>query len=165
MALCQPRCTLCTLLNTPVYFVFTPADVLPFPSQMGGASSYSTQFLSHSGPRGPPGMVSSRAGPPPSTGGLYPAHPAQTQKMPQHGGYPGGQQGLKRPFHSEVSEVTNIRLFPSTGVVSSSDRKHTAHIYDNKNKYINVVVNYKNVNILLNFSCTSLHLKVNTRFY
>ncbi|KAI3362465.1 hypothetical protein L3Q82_012756 [Scortum barcoo] len=68
---------------------------------MGGASSYSTQFLSHSGPRGPPGMVSSRPGPPPSTGGLYPSHPAQAQKMPPHGGYPGGQQGLKRPFHSE----------------------------------------------------------------
>uniref|UniRef100_A0A3B4Y2U5 Zinc finger MIZ-type containing 2 n=1 Tax=Seriola lalandi dorsalis TaxID=1841481 RepID=A0A3B4Y2U5_SERLL len=74
--------------------------------QMGGASSYSTQFLSHSGPRGPPGMnpggmVPSRPGPPPSSGGLYPSHPAQTQKMAQHGGYPGGQQGLKRPFHSE----------------------------------------------------------------
>uniref|UniRef100_A0A8C4DTX4 SP-RING-type domain-containing protein n=1 Tax=Dicentrarchus labrax TaxID=13489 RepID=A0A8C4DTX4_DICLA len=70
--------------------------------QMGGASSYSTQFLSHSGPRGPPpGMVSSRPGPPPTAGGLYPSHPAQAQKMPQHGGYPGGQQGLKRPFHSE----------------------------------------------------------------
>ncbi|XP_056287903.1 zinc finger MIZ domain-containing protein 2 [Pseudoliparis swirei] len=69
--------------------------------QMGGASSYSTQFLSHAGPRGPPGMVSSRPGPPPSSGGLYPTHPAQAQKMPQHGGYPGPQQGLKRPFHSE----------------------------------------------------------------
>uniref|UniRef100_A0A1A8F6R6 Zinc finger, MIZ-type containing 2 n=2 Tax=Nothobranchius korthausae TaxID=1143690 RepID=A0A1A8F6R6_9TELE len=75
-------------------------------SQMGGASSYGTQFLSHSGPRGPPGMnpggmVPSRPGPPPSTGGLYSSHPAQAQRMPQHGGYPGGQQGLKRPFHSE----------------------------------------------------------------
>ncbi|KAM4634984.1 zinc finger MIZ domain-containing protein 2 isoform 3-T3 [Polymixia lowei] len=74
--------------------------------QMGGASSYNTQFLSHSGPRGPPGMnpggmVPSRPGPPHSTGGLYPSHPGQTQRMPQHGGYPGGQQGLKRPFHSE----------------------------------------------------------------
>uniref|UniRef100_A0A8C3A8T6 SP-RING-type domain-containing protein n=1 Tax=Cyclopterus lumpus TaxID=8103 RepID=A0A8C3A8T6_CYCLU len=69
--------------------------------QMGGASSYSTQFLSHAGPRGPPGMVSSRPGPPPSSGGLYPTHPAQAQKMPQHGGYPGPQQGLKRSFHSE----------------------------------------------------------------
>uniref|UniRef100_A0AAQ5XIG6 SP-RING-type domain-containing protein n=1 Tax=Amphiprion ocellaris TaxID=80972 RepID=A0AAQ5XIG6_AMPOC len=74
--------------------------------QMGGATSYSTQFLSHPGPRGPPGMnpggmVPSRPGPPPSTAGLYPSHPAQTQRMPQHGGYPGGQQGLKRPFHSE----------------------------------------------------------------
>ncbi|XP_068429913.1 zinc finger MIZ domain-containing protein 2 isoform X4 [Clinocottus analis] len=69
--------------------------------QMGGASSYSTQFLSHAGPRGPPGMVSNRPGPPPSSGGLYPTHPSQAQKMPQHGGYPGPQQGLKRPFHSE----------------------------------------------------------------
>ncbi|XP_033978924.1 zinc finger MIZ domain-containing protein 2 isoform X3 [Trematomus bernacchii] len=69
--------------------------------QMGGASSYSTQFLSHAGPRGPPGMVSSRPGPPPSTAGLYPTHPHQAQKMPQHGGYPGPQQGLKRPYHSE----------------------------------------------------------------
>ncbi|XP_075885825.1 zinc finger MIZ domain-containing protein 2-like isoform X2 [Nelusetta ayraudi] len=70
--------------------------------QMGGASSYSTQFLSHSSPRGPPpGMVSPRPGPPPNSGGLYPSHPAQTQKMSQHGGYPGGQHGLKRPFHSE----------------------------------------------------------------
>uniref|UniRef100_A0A8C9ZQN1 Zinc finger MIZ-type containing 2 n=1 Tax=Sander lucioperca TaxID=283035 RepID=A0A8C9ZQN1_SANLU len=69
--------------------------------QMGGASSYSTQFLSHAGPRGPPGMVSSRPGPPPPGGGLYPSHPAQAQKMAQHGGYPGQQQGLKRPFHSE----------------------------------------------------------------
>nr|XP_040053281.1 zinc finger MIZ domain-containing protein 2-like isoform X2 [Gasterosteus aculeatus aculeatus] len=69
--------------------------------QMGGASSYSTQFMSHAGPRGPPGMVSSRPGPPPSSGGLYPSHPAQAQKMPQHGGYPGPQQGLKRPFHPE----------------------------------------------------------------
>ncbi|KAM6902988.1 zinc finger MIZ domain-containing protein 2 [Xenentodon cancila] len=74
--------------------------------QMGGASSYSTQFLSHSGPRGPlgmnpGGMVPSRPGPPPSSGGLYPSHPAQAQRMPLHGGYPGVQQGLKRPFHSE----------------------------------------------------------------
>lgn len=91
----------------PCLCVFTPAVVLPFPSQMGGASSYSTQFLSHSGPRGPPpGMVSSRPGPPPTTGGLYPSHPAQAQKMPQHAGYPGGPQGLKRPFHSEVSGVS-----------------------------------------------------------
>ncbi|KAM3873719.1 zinc finger MIZ domain-containing protein 2-like [Diretmus argenteus] len=71
--------------------------------QMGGTSSYSTQFLSH--PRGPPGMspggmVPSRPGPPPSIGGMYPSHPAQAQRMPQHGGYPG-QQGHKRPFHSE----------------------------------------------------------------
>uniref|UniRef100_A0A8C7X631 Zinc finger, MIZ-type containing 2 n=1 Tax=Oryzias sinensis TaxID=183150 RepID=A0A8C7X631_9TELE len=74
--------------------------------QMGGASSYSTQFLSHSGPRGPPGMnpggmVPSRHGQPPPSGGLYQSHPAQTQRMPLYGGYTGGQQGLKRPFSSE----------------------------------------------------------------
>ncbi|XP_035485874.1 zinc finger MIZ domain-containing protein 2-like isoform X1 [Scophthalmus maximus] len=74
--------------------------------QMCGASTYSTQFLSHSGPRGTPvmnpaGMVHSRIGTPLSTGGLYASHPAQAQKMVQHGGYSGGQQGLKRPFHSE----------------------------------------------------------------
>ncbi|XP_054612532.1 zinc finger MIZ domain-containing protein 2-like isoform X3 [Dunckerocampus dactyliophorus] len=74
-------------------------------SQMGGASAYSTQFLSHSGPRGPPGMnpggmIPARPGPqPPSSGGLYPPHPGPTQKM--HGGYPGAPQGLKRTFHSE----------------------------------------------------------------
>uniref|UniRef100_A0A3B4GVT2 Zinc finger MIZ-type containing 2 n=1 Tax=Pundamilia nyererei TaxID=303518 RepID=A0A3B4GVT2_9CICH len=74
--------------------------------QLGGTSSYSTQFLSHAGPRGPPGMnpggmISSRSGLPPSTGGLYPSHPAHIQRIPHQGGYPGGQQGLKRPFHSE----------------------------------------------------------------
>uniref|UniRef100_A0A096MDK1 Zinc finger MIZ-type containing 2 n=1 Tax=Poecilia formosa TaxID=48698 RepID=A0A096MDK1_POEFO len=76
------------------------------PGQMGGASPYSNQFLSHSGPRGPPGMnhggmVPLRPGLPPSSGGLYPSHPAQAQRMPQHAGFSGGQQGLKRPFHSE----------------------------------------------------------------
>uniref|UniRef100_A0A8B9KV86 Zinc finger, MIZ-type containing 2 n=1 Tax=Astyanax mexicanus TaxID=7994 RepID=A0A8B9KV86_ASTMX len=75
---------------------------------MGGASSYNTQFLSHSGPRGPPamapsGMVGSR---PPSMGPMY---ASQGQRLPQHSGYPGGQQGppprhqqgLKRPYNSE----------------------------------------------------------------
>lgn len=80
---------------------------------MGGASPYSNQFLSHSGPRGPPGMnhggmVPLRPGLPPSTGGLYPSHPAQAQRMPQHTGFSGGQQGLKRPFHSEVSGGFNF---------------------------------------------------------
>uniref|UniRef100_A0A8C2BLV4 Zinc finger, MIZ-type containing 2 n=2 Tax=Cyprinus carpio TaxID=7962 RepID=A0A8C2BLV4_CYPCA len=74
---------------------------------MGGASSYNTQFLSHSGPRGPPGMapsgmVGSR---PPSMGPMY---PQQGQRLPQHPVYPGGQQGpprhqqgLKRPYNSD----------------------------------------------------------------
>uniref|UniRef100_A0A8C2FRK2 Zinc finger, MIZ-type containing 2 n=1 Tax=Cyprinus carpio TaxID=7962 RepID=A0A8C2FRK2_CYPCA len=76
---------------------------------MGGASSYNTQFLSHSGPRGPPGMapsgmVGSR---PPSMGPMY---PQQGQRLQQHPVYPGGQQGpprhqqgLKRPYNSDVS--------------------------------------------------------------
>lgn len=80
-----------------------------FSLQMGGASSYNTQFLSHSGPRGPPGMapsgmVGSR---PPSMGPMY---PQQGQRLPQHPVYPGGQQGpprhqqsLKRPYNSDVS--------------------------------------------------------------
>ncbi|KAL2099794.1 hypothetical protein ACEWY4_004188 [Coilia grayii] len=75
---------------------------------MGGASSYNTQFLSHSGPRGPPGMgpggmVGAR---PPSMGPMY--GPAQGQRMPQHPGYPSAQQGpprhqqgLKRPYSSD----------------------------------------------------------------
>lgn len=79
--------------------------------QMGGASSYNTQFMPHPGPRGPPGMASSGmvGSRPPSMGGMY---GSQGQRMPQHSGYPGGQQGppprhqqgLKRPYNSEVSE-------------------------------------------------------------
>lgn len=78
---------------------------------MGGASSYNTQFLSHTGPRGPPGMapsgmVGSR---PPS---MAPMYATQGQRLSQHSGYPGGQQGppvrhqqgLKRPYNSEVSK-------------------------------------------------------------
>uniref|UniRef100_A0A3P8VKV3 Zinc finger, MIZ-type containing 2 n=1 Tax=Cynoglossus semilaevis TaxID=244447 RepID=A0A3P8VKV3_CYNSE len=74
--------------------------------QVSGSPPYSTQFLSHSGPRGPSamnptGMVPSRPGPPPSSVGMYPTHPAQIQKMAQHGGYPSGPHVLKRPFPSE----------------------------------------------------------------
>ncbi|KTF92714.1 hypothetical protein cypCar_00034066 [Cyprinus carpio] len=80
---------------------------------MGGASSYNTQFLSHSGPRGPPGMapsgmVGSR---PPSMGPMY---PQQGQRLPQHPVYPGGQQGpprhqqgLKRPYNSDQADQFN----------------------------------------------------------
>ncbi|XP_036382635.1 zinc finger MIZ domain-containing protein 2-like [Megalops cyprinoides] len=75
--------------------------------QMGGASSYNSQFLPQSGPRGPPGMaptgmVASR---PPAMGPMY---STQGQRMPQHPGYAGGhqgpprpQQGLKRSYNSE----------------------------------------------------------------
>uniref|UniRef100_A0AAV2IS61 SP-RING-type domain-containing protein n=1 Tax=Knipowitschia caucasica TaxID=637954 RepID=A0AAV2IS61_KNICA len=72
-------------------------------SQMGGPS-YSTQFLSHSGPRGPPAMNPGGMGAN-RHGSLYPPHPSQMQKIPPHGNYSGGQQGLKRPFHSEVFPV------------------------------------------------------------
>ncbi|GAA6107717.1 zinc finger MIZ domain-containing protein 2 isoform X2 [Tachysurus ichikawai] len=75
---------------------------------MGGASSYNTQFMPHPGPRGPPGMASSGmvGSRPPSLGGMY---SSQGQRMPQHSGYPTGQQGppprhqqgLKRPYNSE----------------------------------------------------------------
>ncbi|XP_043940162.1 zinc finger MIZ domain-containing protein 2 isoform X1 [Protopterus annectens] len=91
-------------------------------SQMGASQPYNSQFMSHSGPRGPPtmsggvtsagiggvmgpsgmspmGMNSSR---PPGINTIY-----GTQRMPQHG-YPGPPQaqqiprhGIKRPYGSE----------------------------------------------------------------
>lgn len=78
---------------------------------MGGASSYNTQFMPHPGPRGPPGMASSGmvGSRPPSMAGMY---GSQGQRMPQHSGYPAGQQGppprlqqgMKRPYNSEVGD-------------------------------------------------------------
>ncbi|XP_061118231.1 zinc finger MIZ domain-containing protein 2 isoform X2 [Conger conger] len=74
---------------------------------MGGASSYNSQFLPPSGPRGPPGMAPTGMVPsrPPSMGPMY---STQAQRLPQHQGYPGGQQGpprpqqgLKRPYNPE----------------------------------------------------------------
>uniref|UniRef100_A0AAY4AQJ3 SP-RING-type domain-containing protein n=1 Tax=Denticeps clupeoides TaxID=299321 RepID=A0AAY4AQJ3_9TELE len=74
---------------------------------MGGASSYNTHFLSHSGPRGPSGMAPSGmvGNRPPSMGPMY---APQGQRMPQHPGYQGGQQGpprhqqgLKRPYNAD----------------------------------------------------------------
>lgn len=101
----------------------------------GGPSSYSTQFLSHpgpqqGGPRGPPGMspsgmVQSRPGQHPSMGGMgYPSHPSQGQGQrmsQQHPGYPAGQQqGLKRPYQSEVHlEYTQCKHMQDTNT-----RKH-----------------------------------------
>lgn len=89
-----------------------------FVLQMGGASSYNTQFMPHPGPRGPPGMASSTmvGSRPPTMGGMY---GSQGQRMPQHSGYPGGQQGppprhqqgLKRPYNSEVSERRSCLCF------------------------------------------------------
>ncbi|XP_077593077.1 zinc finger MIZ domain-containing protein 2 isoform X1 [Stigmatopora nigra] len=76
-------------------------------AQMGGASSYNPQFMSHAGTRGPPAMnqgsmVSGRPGATlPSGGGLYPPHPGASQKMHGGGGYSTATQGLKRTFHSE----------------------------------------------------------------
>ncbi|XP_023694294.2 zinc finger MIZ domain-containing protein 2-like isoform X1 [Paramormyrops kingsleyae] len=75
--------------------------------QMGATSPYNSQFLPHAGPRGPPGMAASGMGParPSSMGPMY---VAQGQRLPQHPGYHGGQQGpprpqqgLKRPYGSE----------------------------------------------------------------
>ncbi|KAL4636005.1 zinc finger MIZ domain-containing protein 2-like [Arapaima gigas] len=75
--------------------------------QMGAGSPYSSQFLPHSGPRGPPVMAPAGIGPGrgPSMGPMY---GGQGQRLPQQPGYPGGQQGpprpqqgLKRPYSSE----------------------------------------------------------------
>ena len=80
-----------------------------------GGSAYNQQFMSHAGPRGPPGMSQGGMGPgqsraPPSMGPMYgPGGPAQ--RMAQHPNYGPGpqqgplrpQQGLKRPYNSEVS--------------------------------------------------------------
>ena len=80
-----------------------------------GGSAYNQQFMSHAGPRGPPGMSQGGMGPgqsraPPSMGQMYgPGGPAQ--RMAQHPNYGPGpqqgplrpQQGLKRPYNSEVS--------------------------------------------------------------
>lgn len=92
--------------------------LLLFAVQMGGASSYNTQFMPHPGPRGPPGMASSGmvSSRPPSMGAMY---GSQGQRMPQHSGYPGGQQGppprhqqgLKRPYNSEVSKKRHLFFF------------------------------------------------------
>ncbi|XP_018606465.2 zinc finger MIZ domain-containing protein 2 [Scleropages formosus] len=74
---------------------------------MSGGSSYNSQFMPHSGPRGlpgmaPTGMVPSRT---PSMGPMY---SSQGQRLPQHPGYPGAQpgpprpqQGMKRPYNAE----------------------------------------------------------------
>ncbi|XP_067087161.1 zinc finger MIZ domain-containing protein 2-like isoform X2 [Osmerus mordax] len=76
--------------------------------QMREAAAYNNQFLSHSGPRGPPNMPPSGMGParPSSMGPMY---APQGQRMPQHPGYPPGAQqaqlrppqGLKRPYNPE----------------------------------------------------------------
>uniref|UniRef100_A0A3P8ZS76 SP-RING-type domain-containing protein n=1 Tax=Esox lucius TaxID=8010 RepID=A0A3P8ZS76_ESOLU len=65
--------------------------------QMGGAPGYNSQFMQHPGPRGPPGMSPAGMGPtrPPSMGQMYGA--PQGQRLPQHPGYPGAQQGHPRP--------------------------------------------------------------------
>ncbi|KAJ8263574.1 hypothetical protein COCON_G00160310 [Conger conger] len=74
----------------------------------GGASSYGSQFMPQSGPRGPPGMAPTGMVPsrPPSMGPMY---STQGQRLPQHPGYAGGhqgaprpQQGLKRSYNSEA---------------------------------------------------------------
>lgn len=83
--------------------------------QMPGPA-YNSQFMSHSGPRGPPNMSPAGMGPgpggparvPPSMGPMY--GPGGPQRVSQHPNYGPGpqqghlrpQQGLKRPY-SEVS--------------------------------------------------------------
>ncbi|XP_060928183.1 zinc finger MIZ domain-containing protein 2-like isoform X2 [Limanda limanda] len=82
--------------------------------QMGG-QGYNNQFMSHPGPRGPPGMAPGGIGPgqgptrgPPSMGPMY-GPGGGPQRVPQHPNYGPGpqqghlrpQQGLKRPYSSE----------------------------------------------------------------
>ncbi|XP_058875506.1 LOW QUALITY PROTEIN: zinc finger MIZ domain-containing protein 2 [Acipenser ruthenus] len=102
---------------------------------MGGPSSYSSQFMPHSGPRGPPGMAGGMGhagmaamgmGPsrPPSMGPMYAA--AQGQRLPQHPGYPGppqgqqmgprGQQGLKRTYSTEGYPAPQYGAGPGNAV-------------------------------------------------
>ncbi|CAB1321459.1 unnamed protein product [Coregonus sp. 'balchen'] len=75
---------------------------------MGGGVDYNSQFMQHLGTRGPLGMSPAGMGParPPSMGPMYGA--PQVQRMPQHPGYTGAQQGpprpqqgLKRPYSAE----------------------------------------------------------------
>uniref|UniRef100_A0AAQ4RUP2 SP-RING-type domain-containing protein n=1 Tax=Gasterosteus aculeatus aculeatus TaxID=481459 RepID=A0AAQ4RUP2_GASAC len=71
--------------------------------QMGG-QAYNNQYMTHSGPRGPPGMATGGMGPgpgpnrgPPSMGPMY-GPGGGPQRVPQHPGYgPGPQQGHLRP--------------------------------------------------------------------
>ncbi|XP_048875364.1 zinc finger MIZ domain-containing protein 2 [Brienomyrus brachyistius] len=88
---------------------------------MGGGPSYNSQFLPHTGPRGPPamapgGMVPSRA---PSMGPMY---SGQGQRMQQHPGYPGAQpgpprpqHGMKRPYTSEAQGFPGQQYGPGVG--------------------------------------------------
>uniref|UniRef100_A0A8D3B785 SP-RING-type domain-containing protein n=1 Tax=Scophthalmus maximus TaxID=52904 RepID=A0A8D3B785_SCOMX len=92
--------------------------------QMGG-QAYNSQFMAHSGPRGPPGgMGPGGMGPgpgptrgPPSMGPMY-GPGGGPQRVPQHPNYgPGPQQGhlrppqgLKRPYSSEVNTQTGFNL-------------------------------------------------------
>ncbi|KPP62200.1 zinc finger MIZ domain-containing protein 2-like [Scleropages formosus] len=95
-------------------------------SQMGAGSPYNSQFLPHSGPRGPPGMAPAGIGPArgPSMGPMY---AAQGQRLPQQPGYPAGQQGpprpqqgLKRPYSSE-----GFPGMPSTGPYPNQPMQYT----------------------------------------
>lgn len=83
-----------------------------------GGPAYNNQFISHSGPRGPPGMAPGGMGPgpgpnrgPPSMGPMY-GPTGGPQRVPQHPNYgPSPQQahmrppqGIKRPYNSEVRD-------------------------------------------------------------
>lgn len=95
--------------------------------QMGPAPAYSSQFMNQPGPRGPPGGMNPASmgsamnnpnmnGPPMGMNqARTPGMPfaAHSQRMPQQG-YPGGprpgmpMQGMKRPYHGEVSGKLEI---------------------------------------------------------
>ncbi|KAF7645793.1 hypothetical protein LDENG_00197970 [Lucifuga dentata] len=103
--------------------------------QMGGPP-YNNQFMSHPGPRGPPGMTPGGMGPgpgpargPPSMGSMYgPA--GGPQRVTQHPNYiPGPQQGpirppqgLKRTYNSEsfpgMSQQYGVPVGSSVNVMS-----------------------------------------------
>lgn len=93
-----------------------------------GGPAYNNQFMTHSGPRGPPGMAPGGMGPgpgptrgPPSMGPMYGpgGGPQRVPQHPQHPNYgPGPQQGhlrapqgLKRPYNSEVRVRFNLIRF------------------------------------------------------
>jgi len=112
------RCHVSRLTTGPSMLIVVP--------QMGGPA-YNNQFMAHSGPRGPSGMAPGGMGPgpgptrgPPSMGPMYAAG-GVPQRVPQHPNYGPGpqqahlrpQQGLKRPYNSEVRPHIQPHVFIS----------------------------------------------------